>query len=234
MAISKTQSVTGAGATLVLNSVASGSILVFQESYFRNPTTGAAPATPTDSNGTFVLLTADAPQGDGTSDVGTAIWFEKNAASGTHTVTPATINAHDSVLTEFLWTGIDPATVAVDVATSAETASGTQTSQVTGTTGATANAEELALISFAMAATTTGNSNVGLTDPVTNYTTLSTGGNDATDIAFMHSWRALSATGTQSATFNWTFSESDQYCMACIGVLKATALVSSPLLNMVF
>src|ERR1700681_2785506 len=102
MAITKIQSVTGTGASLVLNGVAAGNMLSFQQSYFRTVSTGLAPATPVDSNGTFAVPShgADVPLANGSADGGSACWYEQNAAAGTHTVNPSSnINSHSSTLT---------------------------------------------------------------------------------------------------------------------------------------
>lgn len=218
MAIAKVQSVTGSAATIVLNGVVAGNLLTFQNSYFRNPSTGAAEALPADSNGTFEVGRSDIPQALLGADSGASIFFEKNAAAGTHTVTPEANGSHLGTLTE--WSGLNT-TSPLDVSTSGKN-SGTGTSQATGTTGATAQAEELSLIAFGMSAGT-GSSNVGLTDPVASYTTLQVSQNDATSVALLHAYQILSSVGTQSATFNWTLSDSTQWWQASIATLKATA-----------
>src|SRR5258707_11880063 len=118
MAITKVQSVTGAGATLVLNSVVAGNTLTFEMSYLRVSGTNAAAATPTDSNGTFSVSSADTTFAIGSDHIGAAIWHEGNAASGTHTVTPDAGVTHNCTLTE--WSGLSA--TPLDVAKSAGTA----------------------------------------------------------------------------------------------------------------
>ena len=59
MAITLVQSVTGNGATLVLNGVAAGNALFLIDSYFRSASSGVGEAVPTDSNGTFLAASAE-------------------------------------------------------------------------------------------------------------------------------------------------------------------------------
>lgn len=218
MAITLVQSITGGGATLVLNSVVAGNALFLIDSYYRNASTGVGEAVPTDTNGTFLAASADVPSISLGQDVGVGIFYEANAAAGTHTVTPQANTTHNTALVEFsgmLTVGLP------DVATSGKS-SGTATSQATGTTGSTAQASELSIIAFAMAAGT-GSANVGLTDPVANYITLQINQNDASSVATEHSYQILSSIGTQSATFNWTVSDAAQWWHAAIATFKATA-----------
>lgn len=218
----KVQSVTGNGATLTLNGVAAGNTLFVLDGYFRTVTTGLAEAVPTDTNGTFVAAIAPLPLIEGSSDSGGAIFYQENAASGTHTVTPQANSFHSTTLVEF--SGLLTSS-SIDVTKNASTANFAGTSQVTGTTSTTAQADELSLIALALTANI-GNANVGLTDPVTNYLTLQLVQDDSTTVAVQHAYRILTATGTQSATFNWTDTEINQYASGMIATFKAVA--SSP------
>lgn len=209
------QSVTGAGATLVLNGVAAGNALFLIDSYFRNVSTGVSEPAPTDSNGTFLIARADAPSISG-HDIGVGIFSQANAAAGTHTVTPQANDTHLTTLIE--WSGALTSGL-FDASVAAQNGSGTATSQATGTTGVTAQPDELSLIAFCMGAGT-GSTNVGLTDPVTNYNTLQIGQNDASSVAMMHAYRVLSSAGAQSATFNWTVSDAAQWWQAAIATFK--------------
>ena len=232
MALTKVQSVTGAGATLVLNGVAANNALTFQESSFDN-SSGTALATPTDSNGTFTIASADAgTQATGLGFALVGIWYNQAAAAGTHTVTPQARNGYNGTLTE--WSGLATSGM-LDVAKSAGSGAGGQTSQATGTTSATAQADELVLICLSVGATP-GAANIGLTDPVSTFTTLQVVNDDAGNIGTMHSWKETAATGTQSATFNWTDNSATETTMGCIATFKvaATADTSTPYLNMMF
>ena len=212
------QSVTGTGATLVLNNVVAGNTLICTDSYFRTPSNGIAASTPTDSNGTLSIASADVPAtftGGAVDDIGVGIWVEGNAAAGTHTVTPQALSSHFGTLAEYSGLTASP----FDVAKSAVTNNGSQTSQVTGTTAATAQAQELVVIGLCLAAAS-GVTNVGLTDPVSGFTTLQVQLNDSTGLAGMHAFKIISATGTQSATFNWTDSEANQGSHGAIATFK--------------
>lgn len=221
MSIVKVQSVTGSGATLVLNGVAAGNAVFIVDSYFRNISTGIGEAIPTDTNGTFLAASADAPFVLNATDVGVGIFYQQNVAAGTHTVTPQANSFHNTTLVEFSGLSISGL---FDVAKSAGTAGFAGTSQVTGTTLATAQADELSLIALGLAAAT-GSANVGLTDPVASYTTLLLAQDDLTTVAAQHAYRVLTATGTQSATFNWTDTESSQFCMGCIATFLGAGVV---------
>ena len=216
------QQVTGNGATLVLNGVLSGGMLTFEMSFFRLPAGGgAAPTTPTDSNGTMVAAQVQAPiLYDGSNYTGCDIWYEKNAASGTHTVTPPAENSKNCTLSE--WSGANTSEP-LDVGATAQS-SDTGTSQVTGTTASTMQADELALIGMSLAAVT-GNTDVGFTDPVANYITQQKVVNDFSNIATFHAYRILVGAGAQSATFNWTYSEANQGRQAAIVTFKAAMFV---------
>lgn len=223
MAIVKVQSVTGAGPTLVLNGVVAGNCLTYQGTYFRGTSTGLAEAAPTDTNGTFVVGRADTPQVLSSQDCGASGFYQKNCAAGTHTVTPEANGGLNGTLTE--WSGVD--TVSPLIAGNSGKNTGTGTSQATGAS-ASASSGDLALIQHGMAATITGNANVGYTDPVANYTTLQKVLDDASNVATFHLFRVLSAGGTENATFNWTYSQLEQFWQASIFVLKA-ASTSAPL-----
>lgn len=219
MAITKTQQATGAGATIELTGVAAGSMLTFEWSIFQ-AFAGTQGGPPTDTNGTFVLAVAptgfDYGIGNG---VACGIWYQANAASGTHTVTPpATADGLNMSLVE--WAGVATSTP-LDVTASAQT-SDTGTSQATGTTATTAQADELVMIGLGMAAPV-GNSDVGFTDPVTGFTTIHKVVDNLTDIGTFHAFKVVSSVGTQAATFNWTHSEANQGRQAVIATFKAAA-----------
>lgn len=205
MAVTKVQSATGNGSTIVLNGCAAGNALTYQNSWFRSVATGVNEAAPADSNGTFTFTTGDFSNYGGGQDTGVTICHQQNIASGTHTVTPETgLADFQKTLTEY--SGL--ATTGMFVAGSSAHAGtvdvfGNTVSQVTGTTSTAASTGDLSIISFARAASP-GNANIGLTDPVSTYTTLMLGNNDSSTMAHQHAFKVLGAGGTQSATFNWT------------------------------
>src|SRR5215470_16951040 len=146
MAISKVQQATGTGATITLNGVVAANALSLQESAFDGTLTTAL-STPTDSNGTFAVVSAAA--GTRASGLGTAlvgIWAEKNTASGTHTVTPDARNGYSGCVVE--WSGLDTVNLIDGANSAASSAAGGQTSQSTGTSGTTAQAVELVLLAL--------------------------------------------------------------------------------------
>jgi hypothetical protein len=212
------QSVTGTGA-LVLNSVAAGNLLVVWQSIFRATTTQAAVATPTDSNGTFVGGIAGVPAlYDGSaSDIGVGIFYEVNAASGTHTVTPEAASADHQTLAEFSEVVTSSA---LDTSATAKTIDSDITSQVTGTTASVGQADMIIVIGLSMGANV-GVGDTGFTNPVSDFTTLQIVSNTASDVATFHSYKIVTnASGTQSATFNWTQHEAVMSAHAAIAAFK--------------
>ncbi len=208
MAIVFVQKITGNGATVVLNGVVAGNSLYVTDSYYRATSTGAAETVPTDSNGTFLGANVDGANASAGQDVGVGIFYEKNCAAGTHTVTPQANTAHNTTLSEF--SGLDTVTL-LDKTAAAGSGSGTGTSQATGTTPVTSVSNELVIIAFCMGDSGVGSTNVGLTDPVANFTSLFVIQDDQADLATNQAYRIISATGAQSATFNWTVSHVSQW-----------------------
>jgi len=208
-----------------LNGVAAGNFLAAIQSYYRGSTTGIAPSTPTDTNGTFSIAKAPTPLlvtfGGGDQDIGTALWYEENAASGTHTVTFQTVTSGDVTVAEF--SGLATSSSLDNVGNNAQ-AEDAGTSQVTGTSGTTAQADELAIIGITMGAAG-GSGDVGWTDPPTNHIKIGTSiwANDFSGLAGLHAYRILTSVGTYSGTFNWTYSELEQGRQALIQMFKAAA-----------
>jgi hypothetical protein len=220
MPIALTQSVTGNGASLTLNGVASQALLTFFDSYFRS-TTGLAEPVPTDTQGTWSIGSSGVPGiQTGGSDTGTGIFYQAAAASGTHTVTPQANADHNATMCE--WSGI-ATSLPLDASANAKTdvATPVQT-QVTGTTGFTVQANELILISVGIGGVP-GLADIALTDPVPGFTTLQKVSNDASNVGAFHAYKIVSATGTQSATFNWVDGTSSTFCGAAIATFKAAS-----------
>jgi hypothetical protein len=175
MAIVLVQSITSGGTTITLNGVVAGNLLTLQDSYFRSSGTGLAETAPTDTQGTWSTASAGVPGVNATFESGCGIFYQANVAAGTHTVTPQGNSNNNTTLCE--WSGISTSSPA-DASASSKTDSGGQTSQVTGTTGTTAQADELVLIALGLAASG-GSADVGFTDPVTGFTTQQKISNDA-------------------------------------------------------
>jgi len=220
MAIVAVQTVTGTG-NLTLNGVVSGNTLIAEQSSFRNTGTTTAIAVPTDTNGTFVGSIA----GTGALCIGSirasivGVFYAVNAASGTHTLTFEANPSSNQTLSEF--SGMATASV-LDVSATAKTENSDITSQVTGTTGTTAQNDELIIIALSLAAPD-GSADVTFTDPVSGFTTLQKVPNDLTDIATFHAYKIVAATGTQAATFNWTAHETNMGAHAAIAAFKGAA-----------
>jgi hypothetical protein len=106
-----------------------------------------------------------------------------------------------------------------DVEANAKTENSAHTSQVTGTTATTAQADELVCIAHALRAAT-GAADVGYTNPVSGFTTHQITSNDATNVTTFHATQVVSSIGTQTATFNWTASESGMSGQACIATFR--------------
>ncbi len=201
MAITLVQTFTGANSAVTATGVTAGNCLIIFTSYFRGPSTGGTETTPTDSNGTVAIALAATPSNLGAiGDIGTSIFYVKNANSGSHTITPQANGAYNTTVLEF--SGLDTA-APFDVSTSALTSNANQTSQVTGTTATTAQASELVVIGLGLGAQI-GTADVGFTDPVSGFTTARKVSNDLSDLATFHAYKTVSSTGTQTATFNWT------------------------------
>jgi hypothetical protein len=218
VSIVKTQSVTGNGATLVLNGVVAGNALIYASAYSRSTSTGVAEAAPTDSGGTFIASSNDSPILLVGQDVGASIFHEQNTAAGTHTVTPQANTIHNCSLTEFsglLTSGMS------DAANHSSNVIGSQTSQDTGATQSPLQADELEVIALAILQTTGGNP-IGLTDPVAGTTTLQINQNTATDLGVQQSYKVLYSIGPKSETFNWTTVDATTASYGCIATFMST------------
>jgi hypothetical protein len=79
----------------------------------------------------------------------------------------------------------------------------------------------LVLIAFGLGAGV-GSSNVGLTDPVSGFTSLQVVQDDSSNLGTFHAYKTISSVGTQSATFNWTDTESGQISAAAIATYKGS------------
>lgn len=216
MSIAKVQSVTGNGSTLILNGVVAGSALIYASAYFRSAGSALKEAAPTDSNGTFLAASNDVPNDIGHQTSGASIFYEENAAAGTHTVTPEANTIHNCSLTEFSGMAVSGL---FDVATSAVSVAGNQTSQDTGAI-VTAQADELEFIALTVWQNFGGNP-IGITDPVPSTTTIKIGQNTNTDIGNLHAFEVLSVGGRKSETFNWMTTDALTASFGCIAAFNA-------------
>lgn len=221
MSIAKIQAVSSNGANPQLTGVVAGNWLLLASSCFDAGGVTAEPV-PTDSAGTFSTQDRLAADLTGRGVLG-AVFYEANAAAGTHTSTPNNYGAGNQNRTFAEFSGIASSS-SLDVKTSAKAENTNHTSQATGTTGSTAQADELVIIALALAASP-GAANVGFTDPVSGFTTLQKTTDDLNDIATFHAFKVISAIGTQAATFNWTDASASQTSQALIGTYKAATPV---------
>lgn len=220
MTVTVVSTVSGSGATLAMGAVTAGNTLFLIDAYFRGASTGVGEAAPTDTAGTFTTAIAPVPAIQTGFDVGVGIFYQPNASSGSHTVTPQANSSHQTTLVEVA--GL--VTSAVFVAGSAASALNSTfsgTSIGTGTTATAATAGDISFIVNCLAAIV-GTSNVGYTDPVASYTTMHKAVDDATSVAALKSYRVLAAGGTQSAVFNWTDNEPQQFTQAAIATFVAS------------
>lgn len=180
------------------------------------------PTTPADSNGTFSIAIAGTPSKFGVAnhDAGTGIWYQQNAAAGTHTITPENLSATQHYT--LLEISGAPTSGALDKVVDAKTDNTSHQTQVTGTTAETAQPGELVVIGVGIGATN-GISNINLVDPPAGFTTLYKMNNSASDLATLHAYKFIIGAGPQSATFDWVDSETEQASHADL----ATFLVSS-------
>ena len=236
MPISLTQSTTGsitgtAGPlTLTLTSVASGSLLTVLFAYGQSSNTTAV-ATPTDSGGTWVAASAPAGQIDaGVNITGSKIYYEQNAAGGTHTATIAFTGGNAfCIATLAEWAGA-LTSGALDVATSANAT--TAQTNTSGTTAATAQASELSVVALCVDSGA-GVADAVITNPPAGYTTLQYAGNTTTNEGTQHSYKVLAATGTQSVTWSWT-DGTTLLSQGAIATFKASGVAATVLPVMMF
>jgi len=219
MSIAFVQSVTGAGATLAINGVVQGHLLVIQDTFFKAGSSSYTETKPSDANGTVQDAVRVGSALFNLDSVGTSICFVENASAGTHTVTPdATTGSRHLTITEFsgiLHSG------SLDQSNHGESNTADITSRSTNSTANTTQNDELLIAGLALAAFT-GSANVGYTDPPTGgWTKLQSFVNDSSDVAGFHAYQIVAATGPQSCTFNWTAHEAAMGAQAVIATFKA-------------
>lgn len=196
--------------SLTLNGVTAGNFLVYRISYYQPGSTTALVA-PADTNGTFLGTGAAGVAGPagvtvgGTDLMGTQIYFERNAAAGTHVVTQ-TINgsgptAHAS-LEEHSGVDTSAAVFATTQTASSGGLSATQ-SRVSGTPAASAGAGDLVIANVAVAAGT-GVANAGISNPPTGYTPVLVANDTAIDIATEFCYQAAAGGAAPNTLWAWT------------------------------
>jgi hypothetical protein len=227
MPATKVQQATSTGAAPALSGVVQGNFVYLFSHAFRSASVTAETAA-TDSNGTVTtqdrLAVASGPDG-----ILAAAYYVPNANSGTHTFTCQNFGAGAQERAVFEFSGVEKSANPLDVKTSNSTTVAGATSVTTGTTGATGQADELILVGATLGGSP-GVLNVGWTDPIAGFTALAKFSNDSTDIAGLTNFKNVAATGTQTATFNWTDNTaSPQGAIALIGAFRNATGGATPL-----
>lgn len=191
----------GTSGSGTLNGVVAGNTLVVLGSYTR---TGASNAqlTPSDSvAGTLsvgiaptLLTTVDGPTGAG-------IWHALSVASGTHVVTFTDTTGIYGTFTVAEFSNI----TSLDKTTSnGNSSAASSTGGNTGTTVATTVSTELIVAALAVECGV-GKTNAGISTPATSgYTSLAVQQNTGTNTGGEQSYKEVSSTGTQTASWTWT------------------------------
>lgn len=204
------QSTTAVGSTntvsATLSGVTAGNAVIAILSYYENGSTNNTIApTPTDTNGTFVVAATPAPTFmviQGIGSVGTAVWYEANAAAGTHAVTQ-TNSAGPSyelhlTLLEVSNLGATPAIVA---AANSYANPGGPAVQIFPS--GVINMNPLFIVGAVAVASSTGVANAGMTTPV-GFTNVNSGSNTLSDIAYEHGYQVPSVGGPFQAQWSWS------------------------------
>lgn len=204
MSIAKVQSVnaTASGTTITatLTGVTAGNLLTLQLSFYQSSSQTAV-ATPTDSNGTFSVAIAPTALNLSLDSFASAIYYEANAAAGTHT---ATVTLHGSPVghvTFIEWSGAATSSV-LDKTASNGSISTTQ-NRASGTTAALTASNDLALVALAVASGA-GQTNAAISDPPSGYTSLYAQQDTAVDVGVEFAYQLLSSSAAQSTTWTWT------------------------------
>lgn len=213
MSVVKVQSTTQApngvtSQTIALTSVGAGNLLVLTSDYFDGTqATNATPATPTDSNGTVAVGIAPLSVLSLGGQMGCAIFYVANTASGTHTLTVnpfSHTNAYSGFLTLTEYSGVvtsSPLDAAAIISADIENAGSTTTFN-TGTGATLAQADELIVAAISVTAGA-GLSNAGLSTAATGYTQVSVQQDSSANVAGETAFKETAATTGQIAT--WTF-----------------------------
>jgi hypothetical protein len=222
VAISKVQSVTGTGTVLSLTTSAGNWLTLMSSAFNSSGVTAESTAVASVGASSKTVLVQDKLAAAlSTQGVLASIFYVENTVAGVHSVTPQNFGAGSQNRTLAEFSGLVTSS-SLDVKASANTNNSNHTTQVSSTTASTGQADELIMIACTLAGTP-GSAAVGWTDPVSTFTTLQKASNDSTDIAGLHAFKVVSASGTQSATFNWTDASASQTSQALIGAYKAAA-----------
>jgi hypothetical protein len=216
-------------ALVTLNGVGAGNLLVLLGAYYRGTTNNTTTPVPSDSNGT--MLAAVAPNalnpvfssGDST---GMGIWYEKAAASGTHTINIPLVDANSSS-SKFTLVEFSGGVGTLDQVSSAGPSLNTLQTRSTGATAALAQSTDLA-VGVLMLGASVGVANAAISDPPTGssgtYLSLFLQNNSSTDQACEFAYQFLASAAGQSITWSWT----DTSGPLANGLAIATFLLTAP------
>lgn len=231
--MSKRQSATPVSVTaasqlqITLNSVLSGSSLVFGVGYFdAGESISHTPATPTNTNGTFAVAERpDSLVASGGGVVGMLFFFIQTANSGTHTVTFNPFGNSGSLYANAIfdeWDAFDASALDKGNFTNNATAA-SSTGGSAGTTGTLSQANEVIYAGVAIICGT-GLSNASISNPATSgYTSAVQDQNTSTSVGTQISQKTVSATTAQNATWAWTSDSSMQAVQMSITTFKSPA-----------
>jgi len=143
---------------------------------------------------------------------GMSIFYRQDAASGTNTVNVTFPNSTraQTLIAEFSGYATSGA---LDITATNNVANGTT---VTVTSATTNQATELVVVGVA-ADFVASNSNIGITDPPTGYTSLAVLQDTNTYAGLEFSYKEVTSTGTQSATWSWATSGQGIASLATFG-----------------
>lgn len=229
MAVLKVQSTTQppngvTSQTIALTGVTAGNLLVLTVDYYDGTqATNATPATPTDSNGTVAVAIAPLSVLSLGGQMGCAIFYVANAASGTHTLTVNpfnNVNAFSGFLTLTEYSGVvtsSPLDAAAVISADVENAGSTTTFN-TGTGATLAQADEL-IVAAIGATAGAGLSNAALSTP-SGYTQVSVQQDSSANVAGETAFKETAATTGQIATWTFTSDSTMRGVQAALAAFK--------------
>lgn len=207
-------------ASRTITGVTAGNLVTATVAVVSQPNTTPVPALPTPSGWTAAIAPTGATGIEAYRGI-CAIFYKQNAASGSHTIdfTGASAWPLDSYgeITLEEWSGAETSGVLDVVASSA-----LATPNTSGTSGTTATTAVAASVAIAVG-NPGGASPTALSSPAaTGYTSIDTEPSNATHTAYQASYKILSATATQSASWTWTGNN------AWIGIIAVFKGASAP------
>jgi hypothetical protein len=203
-----------------------GRYLATQAAYFQGGSSSTPAGAPTDSNGSFGLVSNPNNTGNGSNFwVGTQVSVQSNPAAGTHTVTLTVPNISTNAevwLSVTEYSGV-AATSSLDVATAASntttTGARSNTSVSTGTLGGS-NDVILATIVIGSGA---GANPAYISDPPTGYTRIASQQDTVNLLGYQQSYK-IKSNDTSAEQVQWTWGDTTvEYTQSTLVALLAAA-----------